>query len=435
MAATVSPWGKPGAWALDAEEHEAELLKDQQDQSRHQSEPSADFPSLAAAAATKPKKKKGQSIPSSEFQTYGGPRPAAQSTDPKGLTAEDRMMLPTGPGQRTAEEMDRNRLGGGFKSWGQNSLYDRGNRYSNSEDSPNSRRSSRVFDESRRSNDGSDREFRRESLPSRADEIDDWGAGKKPMMGNGFERRERGGGGGFFDSHSSKADESDSWVSSKSFTPSEGRRSGGFDRERRGGFPTSGGGADSDNWGRKSDGARAGMGENGGGADSDNWGKKSEGVRSGIGERPRLNLQPRSIPLNNGNQEASGVAVKPKGSNPFGNARPREEVLAEKGQDWKKIDEQLESMKIKDTVERAETSTGASFERRKGFGVRSGRSPDSGRSWRKPESADSRPQRFVFYLKTLFLLLLMSSLYICSLVFPLYLLVRYDALYVILVVL
>lgn len=178
---------------------------------------------------------------------------------------------------------------------------------------------------------------------------------------------------------------------------------GGFDRERRGGFPSSGGGADSDSWSRKSEGARGGIGENGGGADSENWGKKSEGVRGGIGERPRLNLQPRSIPLNNGNQEASGAAAKPKGSNPFGNARPREQVLAEKGQDWKKIDEQLESMKIKDTVERTEKSSGASFER-KGFGVRSGRSPEdrSVRSWRKPESVESRPQRFVFYMKNSF---------------------------------
>ncbi|XP_023512685.1 eukaryotic translation initiation factor 4B3-like [Cucurbita pepo subsp. pepo] len=409
MAATVSPWGKPGAWALDAEEHEEELLKDQ---SRQESEPSADFPSLAAAAATKPKKKKGQSIPLSEFQAYGDSKPSGRSNEPRGLTAEDLMMLPTGPRQRTEEELDRNRLGGGFKSWGQNSLYDRGNRYSNGEDSPNSRRGSRVFDESNR-----------ESLPSRADEIDDWGAGKKPIMGNGFERRERGGGGGgFFDSQSSKADESDSWVSNKSFTPSEGRRSGGigggFERERRGGFPSNGGGADSDNWGRKSEGpkgrigengggahsdnwgrkfegARGGFGENGGGADSDNWGKRSEGVRGGIGERPRLNLQPRSIPLNNENQEASVAAVKPKGSNPFGNARPREQVLAEKGQDWKKIDEQLESTKIKDTVEKAERFSGASFER-KGFGARSGRSPDDrsgpGRSWRKPESVQSRPQ-------------------------------------------
>lgn len=409
MAATVSPWGKPGAWALDAEEHEAELLKEQQDQSRPQTEPSADFPSLAAAAASKPKKKKGQSIPLSEFHTYGGPKPSAQSSVPKGLTTEDLMMLPTGPRQRTEEEMDRNRLGGGFKSWGQNSLYDRGNRYSNGEDSPNSRRGSRVFDDSRRSNDGSDREFRRESLTSRADEIDDWGAGKKPMMGNGFERRERGG--GFFDSQSSKADESDSWVANKSFVPSEGRRSGGmgvgFERERRGGFPSNGGGADSDSWGRKSEGARGGIGDNGGGAVSDNWGNKSEGVGGGIGERPRLNLQPRSIPLNNGNQEASVPPVKPKGSNPFGDARPREQVLAEKGQDWKKIDEQLESMKIKDTVERAERFSGASFER-KGFGVRSGRSPEDrpGRSWRKPESVESsRPQRFVLYFKFLLLLL------------------------------
>ncbi|XP_022970868.1 eukaryotic translation initiation factor 4B3-like [Cucurbita maxima] len=397
MAATMSPWGKPGAWALDAEEHEAELLKDQQEQSRSQSEPSADFPSLAAAAATKPKKKKGQSIPLSEFHTYGGPKPSAQSSEPKGLTTEDLMMLPTGPRQRTEEELDRDRLGGGFKSWGQNSLYDRGNRYSNGEDSSNSRRGSRVFDESRRSGDGSDREFGRDSLPSRADEIDDWGAGKKPMMGNGFERRDRGGGGGFFDSQSSKADELDSWVSNKSFSPSDGRRSGGrgggFERERRVGFPSNGGGADSDNWDRKSEGSRGKIGENGGGADSDSWGKRSEAVRGGISERPRLNLQPRSLPLNNGNQEASGAAVKPKASNPFGNARPREQVLADKGQDWKKIDEKLDSMKIKDTVVRAERSSGASFER-KGFGSRNAWSPQdrSGSAWRRPESVESRPQ-------------------------------------------
>ena len=48
------------------------------------------------------------------------------------------------------------------------------------------------------------------------------------------------------------------------------------------------------------------------------------------------------------NNEGDNVG-KPKGVNPFGEARPREQVLAEKGQDWKKIDEQLESVKIKET--------------------------------------------------------------------------------------
>ncbi|RYR34533.1 hypothetical protein Ahy_A10g049480 [Arachis hypogaea] len=59
------------------------------------------------------------------------------------------------------------------------------------------------------------------------------------------------------------------------------------------------------------------------------------------------------MPVNNESQEGVGNGnsndnvVKPKGPSPFGEARPREEVLAEKGHDWKKIDEQLESMKIK----------------------------------------------------------------------------------------
>ncbi|KAL8105255.1 hypothetical protein AgCh_029156 [Apium graveolens] len=56
-------------------------------------------------------------------------------------------------------------------------------------------------------------------------------------------------------------------------------------------------------------------------------------------------------------------AVKPKGSNPFGNARPREEVLKEKGQYWKEVDETLESSKLKEK-EVAGLSDGPSFEKR-----------------------------------------------------------------------
>lgn len=72
MAATVSAWAKPGAWALDSEEHEEEL--------RHQKEEdnTAAFPSLAAAAATKSKKKKGQTLSLAEFssmEALNRPRP------------------------------------------------------------------------------------------------------------------------------------------------------------------------------------------------------------------------------------------------------------------------------------------------------------------------------------------------------------------------
>ncbi|KAK2999687.1 hypothetical protein RJ639_023939 [Escallonia herrerae] len=38
-------------------------------------------------------------------------------------------------------------------------------------------------------------------------------------------------------------------------------------------------------------------------------------------------------------QSETAAAVKPKGLNPFGNARPSEENLKEKGQDWKEVDE------------------------------------------------------------------------------------------------
>ncbi|KAF7841151.1 eukaryotic translation initiation factor 4B3 [Senna tora] len=376
MAASVSAWAKPGAWALDSEEHEAELLEQKDKNESAAASEKPDFPSLAAAVATKSKKKKGQTISLADFAAYGGPKPSHTSQSDS-LTHEDLLVLPTGPRQRTAEELERDRggrLGGGFRSYG--GSYDRSNRNSGGDESSNSRwGSSRVSSDEPRRNGSFGRDSNREIAPSRADEIDNWAAAKKSPVGNGYERRERERG-GFFDSQS-KADESDSWVSNKSYAPSEGRRfgsnGGGFERERRVGFGSSGG-ADSDNWNRK-------KGEFNGGGGSD----RTEPA----GGRPRLNLQPRSLPLSNENPESSGNVAKPKGPNPFGEARPREEVLAEKGQDWKKIDEQLET-KIKETSEKKD-----GFAKRS-FGSGNGRAnlPEerTERSWRKPESDDSRPQ-------------------------------------------
>ncbi|TKY67692.1 Plant specific eukaryotic initiation factor 4B [Spatholobus suberectus] len=356
MAATVSAWSKPGAWALDSEEHEAELL--QQNPNDDATKPLADFPSLAVAAAAKPKKKKAQTYSLAEFTA----KPDAAFAD------QDPVVLPTGPRQRTAEELDRdrNRLGGGFRSYG-----DRPHRNSAAGDESSNSRwgSSRVSDEPRRNGAFGARDSNRDLPPSRADETDNWAAAKKPS--GGFERRERDRG-GFFDSQS-RADESESWVSNKTYAPSEGRRfngggGGGFERERRVvGFGSSGG-ADSDNWNRK-------KGES-------NVGSESAGSGGG---RPRLVLQPRTLSVS-----SEGVDGKPKGVNPFGEARPREQVLAEKGQDWKKIDEQLESTKIKET-------TGDGFGKR-AFGSGNGGAraglPENRteRSWRKPQSHDDRPK-------------------------------------------
>ncbi|XWS40158.1 hypothetical protein CRYUN_Cryun18bG0116200 [Craigia yunnanensis] len=353
MAATVSsPWGKAGAWALDAEEHEAELEQQQDQQSRVDSSTGklTDFPSLAAAASTKAKKKKGQTLSLAEFTNYGSAKPS----EPTRLTHEDLLALPTGPRQRSPEELDRNRLGGGFKSYGSN-------RYnSNIDDSSSNSRwgSSRV----------SNRDSNREIAPSRADETDNWASAKKSTptgngFGGGFERRERGG--GFFDSQS-KADEVDNWAANKSYKSSNEapprRFGGGFDR--RSSFDSL----------QSRDSPR----------DLDNWGKKKEETGSAAssgGTRPKLVLQPRTVPVTEeGKKEV--IVAKPKGANPFGEARPREEVLKEKGKDWKEIDEKLEAVKIKETVAVTEKEKGgkASF--------RNGRAPVE-RSWRKSNSVEA----------------------------------------------
>ncbi|CAA6666694.1 unnamed protein product [Spirodela intermedia] len=228
MATTVSAWGKPGAWALESEEQEA-------------MEPSADFPSLAAAASTKiPKKKKGQTISLASSIMAFQVRSLASSGSPlvpsKGLTHDERLMLPTAPRERTAEELE---LGNsrGFNSYGG------GRSRMNGEDSVSRWDSSRVSDE--------------DLAPSRADEIDDWGANKRSVAPPA-ERRERTG--GFFESQS-RVDDLDSWVSNKSAPPPlpDSRRMGDGFRERRGfdmfnrdaPAPNGGGDPDSESWGGK----------------------------------------------------------------------------------------------------------------------------------------------------------------------------------------
>ncbi|KAJ0974265.1 hypothetical protein J5N97_016230 [Dioscorea zingiberensis] len=335
--AAVSAWAKPGAWAAAVEEEEKEKGYDSTDSSQNP----AEFPSLAAAVATKvSKKKKAQPVSLAEFTTgqavaYGsGSRYVA-----RGPTTDEVLQLPTGPRERTAEELERaSSRGFGYSSYG-------GRGGSRDEGNPrwgSGSGSSRVSDEPRKNGFGGGG-LNRDSGPSRADEVDDWGAGKRSMAAP--ERRRES---GFFDSQS-RADESESWVSNKTTPPLlDGRRGGsGFDgpRERRGGFDAYGKGesngrigADSDTWGKKRE-------------DSDTWGKKREEPSSG--GRPRLVLQPRSLPV--ANESNLEQVVKSKGENPFGAARPREEVLAEKGQDWKKIDEKLESMKIREALPEGKT--------------------------------------------------------------------------------
>ncbi|XP_020249467.1 eukaryotic translation initiation factor 4B3-like [Asparagus officinalis] len=298
----------------------------------YSSSDSADFPSLSAAAVTKiPKKKKKQTLTLAEYTSGTAVNPGAGKFQPPSraltLTPDELLALPTGPRERSEEELQRSR-GFGYRGG-----------------------PSRVSgDENPRR--GPPREPR-DLGPSRADEVDDWGSTKKAPVG--FERRERDR--GFFDSQS-RADESDSWTSKKGTLPPANEARGerrGFDfRKER---------------------------SNGNGVDSDSWGKKRE--ENGGSSRPRLVLQPRTLPVVNGvnGEEEKEVEVKSKGSNPFGAARPREEVLKEKGKDWKEIDEKLEAVKIREPKGNAW---------RKEVGVGNGLKEErTERTWRKPEACDA----------------------------------------------
>ncbi|KAG0448548.1 hypothetical protein HPP92_027776 [Vanilla planifolia] len=403
MAMATSAWAKPGAWALESEEH-ASMERENGSNDFPSldsaiSDPSADFPSLTSASASKTsKKKKSQTVSLAEFAggkpvSHGAAarsRPS-ENLSSKGLTAEEALLLPTGPRERSSEELERSSRGFGYSSYGNGG----GRRM----DGPGTRVSG---DEPRRNL------LNKDLGPSRADEVDDWGSTKRSVAPP--ERRERGG--GFFESQS-RADEVDSWISKKStFPTSDGprRMNGGLDgtRDKRDSFDMFNkerspvGGADSDTWGRKREEAVRSdldtwgrMKEEFRRPDSDTWGRKKEEVNGNAGGRPRLVLQPRSVPLANGNADTDGEVndgekkapvVRSKGSNPFGAARPREEVLAEKGQDWKKLEEKLESTKIREAAPEFGKN---------GTGFKNGFLSDdrTKKSWRKEDISDTHASK------------------------------------------
>ncbi|KAM0878578.1 hypothetical protein ACQ4PT_034780 [Festuca glaucescens] len=370
--AVASAWAKPGSWALAAEEQD-DLPPPPPPV------PSSDFPDLATAATTKvPKKKKAQPVSLASFNS-GKFVPSSSS---RGPNPDMLISLPTGPRERTEEEL-------GGARWG-NVV--------------------RGSEEPRRGGSGTE-----DYGPSRADEADDWGV-KKPM-----ERRERMGGFGGDSSMSSRADDVDDWVSTKKTAPSlpmeRRERSTAFGSESQGRAD------DSTSWvSNKSysapppaplDGRRGGSVwgfDRDVAQDADSWTKRREEVSIGGGisvARPRLVLQKRTLPVaivNDGeknedkkdddkkaedeveekgelqtksrtsnpfgtarpreevlaakgenlpkeeDKEEAKLVIQPKvrSSNPFGAARPREEVLAAKGEDWRKIDEKLDAMKVRE---------------------------------------------------------------------------------------
>lgn len=304
------PWGsKIGAWAEDVEAEEREAAAAEaasaSTEAASASTESQSFPSLKEAVSAKPKKKK---MTLSEFTMGGytapGARPAASDNSYNRLTTEEWLRLPTGPKERSPEELQQGRLGGGFSSYGRPSRSD----------------STWAGGANRRSYGGFDEEQPRRGppsrvsdmdLPSRADEVDNWAMAKKPIQSGPLQDTGRqirygglgsggGGGGGF-----SRADEVDSWSAGKKPIAT---RSSAF-----------------------------GPGFRSSSTEPDRW-SKGGGSRE---ERTRLNLDPPKA--DSGGNEP--IPVKTNKPNPFGAARPREEVLAEKGLDWKKMEMELDSKK------------------------------------------------------------------------------------------
>lgn len=294
------------SWAAEAEQAEAE--EKEAAAAAGSKADSQSFPSLKEAVKEKPKKKK---MTLSEFNlAASGGIGGGRGSQYDKLTTNEMMMLPTRPKERSDEEMQYGgRLGGGFSSYGGRSGPNPGRR----EDSDGSwgagRRQYGGFDEERRGppSRGSDYD-----QPSRADEVDNWAMSKKSLPAIDSGRPNRYGGLGTGGATMSKADDVDNWAAGKKpIAPSP--RSSSFGS----GFRSSA--LEPDRWSR---GGGGGVGDGGGFPE----------------ERRRLVLNPPS-------GEVNQQVMQTNKTSPFGAARPREEVLAEKGLDWKKVDSEIESAK------------------------------------------------------------------------------------------
>ncbi|KAL1556752.1 eukaryotic translation initiation factor 4B2-like [Salvia divinorum] len=294
-----SPWGI-GAWAAETEREEAEQREAEEKAAAvAAAAPAGSFPSLKEGVSTAKQKKKTK-MTLQEFRVM--------PSQGRGLTPEEMLHLPTGPKERSAEEMQYGRLGGGFSNFG-------------SRPGPSGPNSGRREYEGRKSY-GFEDDVRRGPLqqsrvsefdqPSRADGVDNWASMKKPTALPDHDSRESRGSGkysslGGSSGGASRADEVDNWASMKKpvSQPQQSRNT--------------------------SFGSRP---------ETDRW-TRNESFGSGFSkpELDRLSRSEQNPSLSLSSHKIEGAeGVKVNKPNPFGAARPREDVLAEKGLDWKKMD-------------------------------------------------------------------------------------------------
>ncbi|GER56005.1 eukaryotic translation initiation factor 4Bfamily protein [Striga asiatica] len=309
-----SPWGKIGNWAAEAERAEAEEREAAEKAAA--SKPPSSFPSLKESVTTA-KQKKTKKMSLQEFtmkpsSTHSG------SASSRGLTPEEILRLPTGPKERSPDEMQHGRLGGGFSNYG--SRPGSGGPNTGRPREYDGRRSYGFDDDNRRP---PPPESRVSDLnqPSRADEVDNWASTKKQTLPDYDSRQDRPGGrysslgGGGGPGGGSRADEVDNWASvKKHFPQTQPARSSGFGS----GFSR---------------------------PESDRWARNEQAFGSGF-PRPEQDRWTRNEQRSASDTDATkyeiDVGPKVNKPNPFGAARPREEVLAEKGLDWKKLDLEVE---------------------------------------------------------------------------------------------
>ncbi|KAL8121305.1 hypothetical protein AgCh_018149 [Apium graveolens] len=305
-------WGKLGAWAADAEQ--AELEEKQQAEALAASAAQS-YPSLKETvhSGSGRNKKKNKMTLQQFTQSTGSGR--------VGLTPDEMMMLPKGP----QSGQDGFLQSGRFNSYGRSSGPQRDDR----------RSYGGGFEDDGRRGPPQLRASEYDQ-PSRADGVDYWAMSKKPVM-NSFDRgsRNEGFSRGSGNEGVSRADEVGNWGMGKK--PMNVFDGGNRSASRYGSLGSGGG----------NDGASR--------ADEvDNWavGKKQQvsgpvrrGGSGGSGSEERTRMvfdKPRSAGVVNESSASKGGGNRP---NPFGAARPREEVLSEKGLDWRKVDMEIEAKK------------------------------------------------------------------------------------------
>ncbi|MCO5593366.1 hypothetical protein L7F22_047378 [Adiantum nelumboides] len=356
------PWGI-GAWAAEAEREEAEERERAAAAAAAAAAapPMEAFPTLGEALAVKPKKKK-QTFSLAELTIGTSVAPGSKSrymSDSRGLTTEEMMMLPTGPRDRSGEEEHRGGLGGAFRDYRDYNRTDR-------EQGRGGYGGSAGFERDREGS-GFLRDRERDE-PSRADDSSDWSSSKKPVYSSGYDGERRGSRLGDREPlPPSRADEAGNWGLVKKSLPltSGDARSGGSVRQDT--LEQYSRADEADNWAstkkplpprpvshdvanlqsRADEADRwtsskkitpmetkqtphvQDMGE-------DRWGRRADmqGIRES--QRRPLVIAPRgrqsSPPHQGGSAADSAVTSDAPGQknkpNPFGSARPREDVLA-----------------------------------------------------------------------------------------------------------